>query len=81
LIVEVNSKLVILQPLGNWELAGQVNTPGTRQIWYSIRPELVKELLNARQFKLKPQWAIPPMGMDAETLFSTDGFKDNYAAL
>ena len=81
LIVEVNSKLLILQPMGNWEVAGQVNTPGTRQIWYAIKPELIKELLNARQFKLKPQWAIPPMGMDSETMFSTDGFKDNYAAL
>ncbi len=81
LIVEINSKLVILQPLGNWEIAGQVNTPGTRQIWYSIKPDLVKEFLNSRQFKLKPQWSLPPMGMDVETMFSTDGFKDNFAAL
>jgi hypothetical protein len=80
-MVEVNSKLLVMQPLGNWELAGQVNTPGTRQIWYAVKPELIKELLNARQFKLKLQWAIPPMGMDAETTFSTDGLKDNYAAL
>ena len=80
-MVEVNSKLLVMQPLGNWELAGQVNTPGTRQIWYAVKPELIKELLNARQFKLKLQWAIPPMGMDAETTFSTDGLKDNYASL
>jgi len=71
----------VMQPLGNWELAGQVNTPGTRKIWYAVKPELIKELLNARQFKLKLQWAIPPMGVDAETTFSTDGLKDNYAAL
>jgi hypothetical protein len=81
LVAEVNSKIFILRPVSDWERAGQVNTPGTRQIWYVVMPEMIKEMLNARQFKLKPQWAFPPMGMDAETVFSTDGFKDNYAAL
>ena len=81
LMTEVNSKLFVLRPVSDWERAGQVNTPGTRQIWYVIPPEMIKEMLTARQFKLKPQWAFPPMGMDAETLFSTDGFKDNYSAL
>jgi hypothetical protein len=42
---------------------------------------MIKEMLSARQFKLKPQWAFPPMGMDKETMFSTDGFRDNYSAL
>ena len=81
LVTEVNSKMFVLRPVSDWERAGQVNTPGTRQIWYVVSSEMIKEMLNARQFKLKPQWAFPPMGMDAETIFSTDGFKDNYAAL
>jgi len=81
LMSEVNSKLFVLRPVSDWERAGQVNTPGTRQIWYVIPPEMIKEMFTARQFKLKPQWAFTPMGMDAETLFSTDGFKDNYTAL
>ena len=81
LVTEVNSKLFVLRPVSDWERAGQVNTPGTRQIWYVVPPEMIKEILSAKQFKLKPQWAFPPMGMDAETLFSTDGFKDNYSAL
>jgi hypothetical protein len=38
-------------------------------------------MLNAKQFKLKPQWAFPPLGMDGETVFSTDGFNDNFSAL
>ena len=80
-LAEVNSKLFVLRPVSDWERAGQVNTPGTRQIWYSVTPEMIKEMLNARQFKLKPQWAFPPMGMDKETMFSTDGFRDNYSAL
>jgi len=81
LMIEVNSKSFVLQPLGDWERAGQVNTAGTRQIWYQAKPEMIREFMNARQFKLKPQWAFPPMGMDAETIFSTDGFKDNFSAL
>jgi hypothetical protein len=81
LVAEVNSKMYVLRPVSDWERAGQVNTPGTRQIWYLVSTDMIKEMLNARQFKLKPQWAFPPMGMDAETIFSTDGFKDNYAAL
>ena len=71
----------ILPPLSDWQPAGQVNTPGTRQIWFGFKPEITREMLNARQFKLKPQWAFPPMGMDLETVFSTDGFKDNFSAL
>jgi hypothetical protein len=81
LLTEVNSKMFVLRPVSDWERAGQVNTPGTRQIWYVVPPEMIKEILVARQFKLKPQWAFPPMGMDAETVFSTDGFRDNYSAL
>jgi hypothetical protein len=81
LVVEVNSKSFVLQPLGDWERAGSVNTAGTRQIWYQAKPEMIREIMNSRQFKLKPQWAFPPMGMDAETIFSTDGFKDNFSAL
>ena len=81
LLMEINGKLIVLQPLSDWQIAGQVNTPGTRQIWFGIKPDVTREMLEAKQFKLKPQWAFPPIGMDAETVFSTDGFKDNFSAL
>ena len=81
LTIEVNGKQLQLQPISDWQVAGQVNTPGTRQIWFQAKPELPKELLASKQFKLRPNWMFPPIGMDAESVFSTDGFKDNFAAL
>ena len=81
LLMEINGKLLVLQPVSDWQAAGQVNTPGTRQIWFAIKPDVTREMLNAKQFKLKPQWAFPPLGMDGETVFSTDGFNDNFSAL
>lgn len=81
LTIEINGNQIQLQPISDWQVAGQVNTAGTRQIWYQMKPDLSKEFMQVKQFKLKPNWTVPPIGMDAESVFSTDGFKDNFAAL
>ena len=81
LVIEVNSKIYRLSPITEWEKAGAVNTPGTRQIWFQAPDTLVRDLQSVKQFILKPQWAFPPIGMDAETYFGTEGFEDNFKAL
>ena len=70
-----------LQPSSDWARAGKVNTPGTQQIWFNAPDELMRELGTAKQFVLRPQWLQMPPGLDAQTLFGTEGLRDAMLAL
>ena len=79
--VQDGSKVHILQPITGWGKAGNVNTAGTKQIWFAINDELIQELKNTTKFTVKPLWTDLPKGLDVENVFGTEGLQENLAGL
>jgi len=71
--LRVNDRVFFLKPDSDWVRAGQVNTEGTRQIWYVLSPEVLASLESTPSFVLQPLWQALPSGLDNDTNFLTTG--------
>jgi hypothetical protein len=74
--LRVNSQVFTLKADSDWMRAGQVNTQGTRQIWYPLTPQVLITLAGANAFALQPLWHALPSGLDTETIFATTGLSE-----
>jgi hypothetical protein len=70
-----------LMPVSSWMVAGNTNTPGTRQIWLATSPQFISQLGSVDQFTIKPLWQALPRGLDETTIFGTAGLSDTLKAL
>jgi len=71
--LRVNDSVFFLKPDSDWVRAGQVNTEGTRQIWYVLSPEVLASLGSTSSFVLQPLWQALPSGLDNDSKFLTPG--------
>ena len=71
----------VLKPTSDWARAGQVNTAGTQQIWFTASEDLMQLIKRAKTFTVAPSWRELPKGFDNETIFGTEGLQEALWAL
>ena len=71
----------VLKPTSDWARAGQVNTAGTQQIWFTASEDLMQVIKRAKTFTVTPRWLELPKGFDNETVFGTEGLQEALWAL
>ena len=71
----------VLKPTSDWARAGQVNTAGTQQIWFTATEDLMQAIKRAKTFTVTPNWRELPKGFDNETVFGTEGLQEALWAL
>ena len=74
--LRVNAQVFTLKADSDWMRAGQVNTQGTRQIWYALNGQVLDSLTGTNSFALQPLWRTLPSGLDPETIFATPGLTE-----
>jgi len=79
--ITLENRYFLLTPISDWARAGQVNTAGTQQIWFSASDELVQEIKRAKLLTAAPVWRELPTGLDLETVFGTEGLQEAIWAL
>lgn len=79
--IALEGKTFILKPTSDWARAGQVNTAGTQQIWFSATEELMNEIKRAKLITVAPSWRDLPKGLDTHTVFGTEGLQEALWAL
>ena len=79
--IALDSKTFVLKPTSDWARAGQVNTAGTQQIWFSASEDMIQEIKRAKLITVTPNWRELPEGLDSKTVFGTEGLQEALWAL
>jgi hypothetical protein len=79
--IALDGNSYVLAPTSEWARAGQVNTAGTQQIWFSAPEAMMQDIKRAKSFTVTPVWRELPKGLDSETVFGTEGLTEALWAL
>jgi len=79
--IALDSKTFVLKPTSDWARAGQVNTAGTQQIWFTASEDMIQEIKRTKLITISPNWRELPEGLDSKTVFGTEGLQEALWAL